>query len=93
MCETTTMEEISDTERVRILRFTLAPGGQTGWHTHHTDYVIVPYADCRVRVDTRAGSIDAEMWKDKPYFRAKGVEHNVTSLMPEPFSFLEIEIK
>lgn len=93
MCDAAQMEEISDNARVRILRYTLTPGASTGWHTHLTDYVIVPYADCRVRVETRTATIEAEMWKDRPYFRAKGVEHNVTSLMPEPFSFLEIEIK
>jgi hypothetical protein len=53
----------------------------------------VPYDDCRVRVDSAAGPVAAEMRRDDPYFRAKGVTHNVTSLMDEPFSFLEIEIK
>ena len=93
MCDSAQMEEVSDTERVRILRYTLAPGAQTGWHTHLTDYVIVPYADCRVRVETRGATIEAEMRKDKPYFREKGVEHNVTSVSAETFSFLEIEVK
>ena len=93
MCDGAQMEEISDNDRVRILRYTLAPGASTGWHTHLTDYVIVPYADCRVRVETRTATTEAEMWKDKPYFREKGVEHNVTSVSAEPFSFLEIEVK
>ncbi len=88
-----TVETIDDNERVRIVRYTLGPGEDTGWHTHAADYVIVPYADCRVRVDTANGTIDAEMKKDAPYFRNKGARHNVTSLMTEPFTFLEIEIK
>ena len=82
-----------DNERVRVQRFTLPPGGDTGWHVHGTDYVIVPYSDGRLRVDTKTGPIEVTMKKDEPYFRQKGVEHNVISLEPEPFAFLEIEIK
>ena len=86
-------EVIEENDRMRIVRFTLAPGAATGWHTHALDYVIVPYDDCRVRVDRRDGTVEAEMFKDKPYFREKGVEHNVTSLLHRPFAFLEIELK
>ena len=93
MCGAAQMEIIEDNERVRIVRFTLTPGAETGWHTHVLDYVIVPYDDCRVRVDRRDGSVDAAMYRNTPYFRAKGVDHNVTSLSSVPFSFLEIEIK
>lgn len=84
---------VEDGDRIRIVRYTLAPGQSTGWHRHAHDYVIVPYADCRVRVETTEGVIEAEMWRDRPYFRGKGVEHTVTSLMEAPLSFLEIEIK
>jgi beta-alanine degradation protein BauB len=93
MCGSARMEVIANNDRVRILRYTLVPGAETGWHKHETDYVIVPYSDCRVRVDTATGSIEAGMRKDEPYFRTRGVEHNVTSVTSEPFSFLEIEIK
>ncbi len=86
-------EIIEDGARVRIVRYTLGPGEATGWHRHALDYVIVPYEDCRIRVDTRAGSIEAEMKRDQPYFRLQGAEHDVVSLMDKPFSFLEIELK
>ena len=93
MCYSAVVEVIDDNARVRLVRYTLPPGSVTGWHTHTLDYVIVPYADARVRVDTPTGSVEAEMHADQPYFRPAGIEHNVISLMPEPFSFLEIEIK
>lgn len=86
-------EVLDDNAKVRIVRYTLAPGAATGFHVHALDYVIVPYEDCRIRVDTAAGSIVAEMKRDQPYFRARGAEHDVVSLMETPFSFLEIEIK
>lgn len=84
---------IADNERVRITRFTWAPGAETGWHTHAHDYVIVPYQDCRVRVEAAGGSFEATMMRDQPYFREKGVTHNVTSTEDQPFSLIEIEIK
>lgn len=84
---------IEDGARVRIVRYTLPPGASTGWHVHALDYVIVPYGDCRVRVETRAGPIEAEMKADAPYFRVKGVEHDVVNIMDRPLSFLEIELK
>ena len=93
MCDATKAEVIEDNARVRIVRYTLAPGAGTGWHRHALDYVIVPYDDCRVRVEKAEGSVEAEMFRDVPYFREKGVEHNVTSLMDRPLAFLEIELK
>lgn len=97
MCDagkgTATVDVIEDGERVRIVRYTLAPGQATGWHRHALDYVIVPYDDCRIRVDTAGGSVEAETKRDQPYFRAQGAEHNVVSAMDQTFSFLEIELK
>lgn len=86
-------ELIVDNERVRMTRFTWAPGAATGWHRHEHDYVIVPYRDCSVRVEMDGQVVDATMRRDQPYFRARGVEHNVISLETEPFSLVEIEIK
>lgn len=84
---------IVDNERVRVSRFTWAPGAETGWHRHEHDYVIVPYVDCRVRVEMDGRTFEATMRRDEPYFRGRGVEHNVRSLESEPFSLIEIEIK
>ena len=95
MCSgpTAVVEVIEDGPRVRIIRYTLAPGAETGWHRHGLDYVIVPYQDCRLRVLTQAGEVEATMHRDQPYFRSAGAEHNVVSANAEPFSFLEIELK
>ena len=93
MCNAAQIEVIEDNERVRIVRYTLVPGARTGWHKHTLDYVIVPYSDCRVRVEHAGGAIEAEMTRNSPYFRKAGTEHDVISLMDTPFSFLEIEIR
>lgn len=91
--ETAKLETIVDNDRIRMTRITWAPGAETGWHTHPHDYVIVPYVDCRVRVETAEKAFEAEMQRDAPYFREKGVTHNVISLEDVPFSLIEIEIK
>lgn len=87
------VEVVEDGARVRIVRYVLPAGGRTGWHQHALDYVIVPYDDCRLRVDTASGPVDAEMKRDQPYFRAKGAEHDVVNVLDRPISFLEIELK
>lgn len=84
---------IEDGARVRIVRYTLPPGASTGWHVHALDYVIVPYVDCRVRVETGAGPIEAKMKADAPYFRVKGAEHDVVNIMDLPLSFIDIKLK
>jgi hypothetical protein len=85
---------VVDNDRVRVTRNTWPAGAETGWHRHEHDYVIVPYSDCRVRVEEPGGVLrEAGMQRDAPYFRARGVEHNVISLMDQPFSLIEIEIK
>ncbi|MFM9940070.1 MAG: cupin [Hyphomicrobiaceae bacterium] len=89
----TTAEPIVDNDRVRITRYTWGPGAETGWHKHPYDYVIVPYRDCKVRVETAIDSFEAGMFRDQPYFREKGVEHNVISIETEDFALIEIEIK
>ncbi len=91
--ETATLDTLVDNDRVRMTRITWTPGAETGWHTHPHDYVIVPYVDCRVRVETADGTFEAGMQRDAPYFREKGVTHNVISLEATPFSLIEIEIK
>ena len=93
MCKAATVEIIEDSERVRIVRYTMEPGTETGWHTHALDYVIVPYDDCRVHVESRTATVEAEMKRAAPYFRKAGAEHNVKSAMDHPFAFLEIELK
>lgn len=84
---------IADNERVRIVRYLLAPGASTGWHRHELDYVIVPYGVCRVLVRSATGTIEATMTEDAPYFRARGAEHDVANPTDAPITFLEIELK
>ena len=68
-------------------------GDNTGWHRHIHDYVIVPLTDGVVKIDLGGGEFtSATMQKGVPYFRERGVEHDVISDNDFEFAFMEIEI-
>ncbi len=82
-----------ENERVIVTEYRLGPGDNTGWHTHGHDYVIVPLADGKLKLDTPAGMTLADMKKGVPYFRKKGVEHDVINASESDYSFIEIELR
>lgn len=89
-----TATALYEDERVRVARFDFAPGGQTGWHVHEMEYVIVTLTDCPLRLelpggDTRETLIEA----GRSYSRPKGTEHNVINAGTAPMSFVEVELK
>jgi quercetin dioxygenase-like cupin family protein len=89
-CTATTLAEDA---RTRVTRFDFAPGGETGWHRHGHDYVIVAVTDCHMRLEEPGG---AERRVTVPagtaYRRDAGVEHNVVNDSAGPMSFIEIEL-
>ena len=44
-------------------------------------------------IETPTGTADAEMKKGVPYFRHKGVEHDVINANETEYAFIEIELK
>lgn len=82
-----------DNERVRVTEWRFAPGAATGWHRHDLDYVIVPMTTGRLRLETPAGEVIAELVVGQSYFRRAPVEHDVINANPYELVFLEIELK
>lgn len=82
-----------DDERVRVTRWTFAPGAETGWHRHEWDYVIVPVTDGRVRIVAEDGNRHADFHTGVSYARPAGVEHNVINAGDGELSFVEVEMK
>jgi beta-alanine degradation protein BauB len=69
-----------------------APGAETGWHRHGTDYVVVPLLDGDLLLEEPGGtSRTATLKRHVPYARQEGVEHNVVNANPFDFAFIEIE--
>jgi len=83
-----------DNDQCRLTLWSFEPGQETGWHTHEMDYVVMPKVAGKVRLEQPEGSEShADMLPDAPYFREKGVNHNVINAGDAPFSFLEMEFK
>ena len=82
-----------DEPHVRVTEFRFAPGAETGWHRHAHDYVVVPLADGKLRLEEPGGTSRlAELHTHEPYARKAGVEHNVINANDFEFAFLEIEL-
>lgn len=82
-----------DNERARVTRWRFAPGASTGWHRHEYDYVIVPLTDGKLELVEPEGARYSELETGAPYFRERGVEHDVVNANDHEFTFIEIEIK
>ena len=78
--------------RVTEWRFPIR-GDNTGWHRHAHDYVVVPLFDGALDLHEPDGTIRrAELQFGVPYFRNRGVEHDVLNANDFEFAFIEIEI-
>lgn len=89
--EATTMV---DNDRVRVTRWSFAPGAATGWHVHEMDYVITPIVGSNVTlVDGEGARTAAQMVAGQSYFREAGVAHDVINAGPGPLVFVETELK
>lgn len=67
-------------------------GDNTGWHRHAYPYVVVPMFDGALEIVDGDGEISAApMSNGVPYFRERGIEHDVVSANDFPCAFIEIE--
>ena len=79
-------------DRVIITEWRFPPGGETGWHRHGYDYVVVPQSSGKLLLETADGDIEAELTTGQAYYRGEGVEHNVVNANEFEFVFVETEI-
>lgn len=85
---------IVDDDRVRVTRFTFAPGAETGWHVHGFDYVITAVTDCQMVLDYPDGTqSEVLVTAGDCYRRDEGVEHNVSNGGAQSMCFVEVELK
>lgn len=81
----------NDVTRVTEWRFAKR-GDNTGWHRHAYDYVVVPLFDGQLEIDQGNGERSiADLSNGVPYFRQRGVEHDVISANDFECAFIEIE--
>ncbi|MEM7543710.1 MAG: cupin [Pseudomonadota bacterium] len=82
-----------DNERVIVTEWRFPVGGETGWHRHEHDYIVVPQTTGNLLLETNEGDITAALKTGEPYFRNVGVEHNVINANEFEFVFVEVEIR
>ena len=92
--EAATPEVMVDNDRVRVTKWSFAPGAATGWHVHEYDYVITPVIGSTVTLVDGAGArAEVEMIPGASYFREAGVAHDVINAGPGELVFVETELK
>lgn len=82
-----------DNERVIVTEWRFPVGGETGWHRHGFDYVVVPMTTGHLVIDDGKETRTAELVAGRSYYRPVGVEHNVMNGCDHEFVFVEIEFK
>ena len=83
-----------DNERTRVTEWRFAPGAATGFHRHEYDYVVVPLTTGRLKLVDGAGKESfGDLRVGAPYFRTRGVEHDVVNANGFEVVFVEIEFK
>ena len=82
-----------DNDRVKVTEWRFPPGGETGWHRHGMDYVVVPMTTGALHLETAEGNFDSPLTAGLSYTRLTGVEHNVVNPAEHDFVFVEIELK
>lgn len=83
-----------DNPDVRVTRWTLGRGQETGVHRHEMDYVVVPLADGQMLItDAHGGVTTHDLQRARAYHRPAGAEHNVRNEQQEPLEFIEVEIR
>lgn len=79
-------------DRVVVTEWCFPPNGETGWHKHQHDYVVVPQTNGKLLLENTDGEVTADLVSGQAYYRDKGVEHNVVNPNDFEFVFVETEV-
>lgn len=78
---------------VRVTEWAFAKkGDHTGWHEHQHDYVVVPMFSGVLDIDDGVTTSPASLTEGQPYYREKGIKHDVINANDFACRFIEIEI-
>ena len=76
-----------------VTEWRFPPHGETGWHVHQYDYVVIPLITGQLLQETPDGERTADLVTGQSYTRNAGVEHNVINNNDYEFVFIEVERK
>lgn len=80
-----------DNSITRVTEWRFPPGAATGWHRHEHDYVVVPMTSGKLKLVSHEAEQVVELTSGVPYFKKKGVEHDVININEYEFVFIETE--
>ncbi len=86
-------EMLIDNNRIRIIKWHFLPNESTGKHEHEFDYVVVPTKTGQLSIIDDNGVTNFDLKLNEPYFRNKGVIHEIFYGGNDYMEFIEIEIK
>lgn len=82
-----------DNSDVRVTRWTLAVGDDTGEHRHEYAYVVVPITVGRMHITNTDGTqATSQLAPGVSYYRQAGAQHNVRNDGVDILDFVEVEI-
>ena len=82
-----------DNSDVRVTRWTLAGGDDTGEHRHEYDYVVVPITAGRMHITNADGTLStSKLAPGVSYYRQAGAQHNVRNDGVDILDFVEVEV-
>ena len=81
-----------DNDSVRIMRNTVEPGKQTGWHVHDNDYVAILITPAELRSEISDGTVTTRTITPG-LFENSAVTHNVANVGDVVHIGFEIEFK
>lgn len=86
-------EVLIENSRTRVTEWRFAArGDNTGWHVHDYDYVVVPLFNGFLDMKEPGGvEHRAELTHGVPYYRERGVEHDVLNGNDFECAFIEVE--
>jgi len=68
-----------------------AKGDNTGWHKHDNDYVVIPLFTGDLCIFDGDKKSISSLSQGVPYFRERGVAHDVINANDFPCKFIEVE--
>jgi len=78
---------------VRVTRWVLGSGEETGQHTHEFSYVVVPLTPGHMRLTADDGQVSfAELAVGECYYRQGGARHNVRNDGSARLIFVEVQM-
>ena len=81
-----------DNKRTKVTEWSFSvKGDNTGWHKHDNDYVVIPLFTGDLCIFDGDKKSISSLSKGLPYFRERGVSHDVINVNDFRCKFIEVE--